>query len=191
MSDTCYNELGDIMAKKKITENKKGQSNHSKELNSINSNQPDMVKKVIKCLIIILVIFGGMYGITVLILNHSTDMTYQKEENTTIQYREILAGTVFQKKDKEYFVLFYDANEDENNVYGDLLSDYEAKDDRLPIYYVDLGNSMNKSCISTESNEHANNAKELKINDSTLIRFKDQKIEDYVAGQEEIKNSLN
>ncbi len=179
------------MTKKKMTENKRDKKTHSKSLEQINSNQPNVVKKIIKCTLCILIIFAIMYGVTVLILNNSSDSYDAKEENTTIQYREILAGTTFNKKDKEYYVLFYNVDEDENNTYGDLLSDYEAKDDRLPIYYVDLGNSMNKSCISNEANEHASNATELKIKTATLIHLKDKKIVDYVEGKDSIKDKLN
>ncbi|MCI8347453.1 MAG: hypothetical protein HFJ12_05885 [Bacilli bacterium] len=148
--------------------------------------------KIIKCLVIVLIIFGFMYLVTTLILNHSEDSIYQKKkENTSIQYDEILLGTTFQKKDNEYLVLFYNVGLDTKGTYGTLISDYDAKERTIPIYYVDLGNAMNKSCLSSESNERATNASELKINDTTLIKFSNQNIEEYIVGEEEISNYLN
>lgn len=180
------------MAKSKKNTNKKVKNNQNKKIDRVKSNYQNESSKVIKCLIIVLVIFGVMYLVTTLIIKNSDDNTYTKEkEKTSIQYDEILLGTTFNKKDKEYLVLFYDVDSDTDSTYSDLLSDYEAKDDKIPIYYVDLGNAMNKSCLSTESNESATNANELKINNVTLIKFSDNKIEEYIVGQEEISNYLN
>lgn len=178
-----------MATKKKIT-NKKIKNSQNKKIDSISSSYQSEFGRVIKCLVIVILILIAMYFVTKLILKNSTDTSYTKEEKTSIQYSEILLGTVFDKKDDEYLVLFYYAN-DNDNTYTTLMSDYEAKDERLPIYYVDLNNKMNKNCISTDSNKKATNANELKINDATLIKFSNNKISDYLIGEEEISNYLN
>lgn len=179
------------MAKKNQTVNKKLKKSQNKKIDSIKSSYQSEVGKIIKCLLIVLLILIAMYFITKLILKNSTDTSYVKNEKTSIQYSEILLGTVFDKKDSEYLVLFYNADDENDSTYTTLMSDYEAKDERLPIYYVNLGNKMNKSCISTDSNESATNANELRINDSTLIKFSNNKISDYLIGEEEISNYLS
>ena len=155
-----------------------------------NTSSDDELKKGIKCVVIVLVIFGLMYLLTVLILKKSsTDYITKDKENTSIQYSEILAGTSFNKKDNEYLVLFYDMSDDDSK-YSSISSDYEAKEEHLPIYYVDLSNVLNKSIVSEESNKDAKNAEELKINGGTLIKFNTEGIIDYIEGEEAISNYL-
>lgn len=180
------------MAKTKKKKNKIEKKRQNKEMDTTKSIFAKEEIKIIKCLIIVLIIFGFMYFVTTLILNHSEDSTYQKKKDkTSIQYDEILLGTIFQKKDEDYLVLFYDVSKDTKSTYGSMISDYEAKEGTLPVYYVDLGNAMNKSCLSNEANENATNASELKINDTTLIKFSNHNIEEYIVGEEEISNYLN
>lgn len=180
------------MAKNKEKKNKIEKKRKNKKIDTTKSIFAKEETKIIKCLVIVLIIFGFMYLITMLILNHSQDSMYQKKkEKTFIQYDEILVGTTFQKKDNEYLVLFYNVDLDTKSTYGTMISDYEAKEEKIPIYYVDLGNAMNKSCLSNEANENATNASELKINDTTLIKFSNHSIEEYIVGEEEISNYLN
>lgn len=182
------------MAKqKKTTKNtnkSKKNTQNSKEVLKNFDNDND-AKKVIKCVVIVLAVFAVMYLLTVLILKKSsTDYITNEEESTTIQYSEILAGTSFSKKDNEYLVLFYDMNDDTNNKYSNLVSDYEAKEEHLPIYYVDLSSALNKSIIADESNKDATSAEELKINGATLIKFTSNSISEYLEGEEAISNYL-
>lgn len=184
------------MAKQKKTTNNKNKNKkntqNSKEVLK-NFDNDNNAKKIIKCIVIVLVFFAVMYLLTVLILKKSsTDYITNEKDSTSIQYSEILAGTSFSKKDNEYLVLFYNMNDDEDNdnIYSNLVSDYEAKDEHLPIYYVDLSSTLNKSVLSKESNKDATSAEELKINGVTLIKFTNNKISEYIEGQEEISNYL-
>ncbi len=150
------------------------------------------LKNIIKCIVIVLAIFGIMYLITLLILKKSSlDYISKEPEKTSIQYSEILVGTSFDKKDKEYLVLYYDRSSDDAGTYEGFYSDYKAKDEHLPIYYVDMSSTFNKQASSDSSNKDATSAEELKINGATLIRFVNNKIEDYFEGEEEIKNYFN
>lgn len=179
------------MKKGKI-KNKGIKSNKNKKIDSIKSNYQSESNKIIKCFIIVLIIFGIMYLVTTLILKKSDDRQYQSENTkTSIQYDEILLGTTFDKKDKEYLVLFYNMDTDTKGIYGNAISDYEAKEEKIPIYYVDLSNSMNKSCLSSESNKEATKASELKINDVTLIKFSNNEIKEYITGYNSIIEYLN
>ena len=173
-------------ATKNVNKNRKNIQTSKEVLK--NSYGNDELNKVIKCVAIVLAVFIVMYLITVLILKKSsTDYITKDEESTSIQYSEILAGTSFNKKDSEYLVLFYDMDED--NTYADLISNYEAKDEHLSIYYVDLSNALNKSVISEEeSNKEAKSVEELKINGATLIKFTNNSISEYIEGEESISS---
>ncbi len=179
------------MAKSKKTSNHKNKIKKSTQSNIEigNTYLSNEMSKAIKCILVVAILFAVMYGITVLILKNSPYEYTKEDVKTSIQYDEILAGTSFQKKDSEYFVLFYHADSD--NQYMNMLSDYQAKESHLPIYYVDLDNKMNLSVISSESNREASNASELKIKDVTLIRFKDGKIEEYIEDASKISEALS
>lgn len=181
------------MTKKKNTtkSNKKSKNVQTRKEVLNNSIYESDTSNVIKCVVIVLVILLVMYLLTVLILKKSsTDYISKEDEKTAIQYSEILAGTSFNKEDEEYLVLFYDTTADNASVYGNMISTYEAKDSHLPIYYVNLANTMNKSINSSESNKDAKDASELKINQSTLIKFSNGGIVDYVEGQDSINEYL-
>lgn len=179
------------MAKKKNAANKKGNTTQtSKEvLENLSTME---VSGVIKITIIVLLIFGIMYLFTILVLKKSSlDYIKKDTEKTSIQYSEILAGASFDKKDSEYLVLYYDKSSDDNSTYENLYSDYKAKDEHIPIYYVDLSKALNRNVVSEESKKDATSASELKIKNATLIKFVDNKIEEYFEGEEEIKNYFN
>lgn len=181
------------MTKKKNTtkSNKKSKNVQTRKEVLNNSIYESDTSNVIKCVVIVLVILLVMYLLTVLILKKSsTDYISKEDEKTAIQYSEILAGTSFNKEDEEYLVLFYDTTADNASVYGNMISTYEAKDSHLPIYYVNLANTMNKSINSSESNKDAKDASELKINQSTLIKFSNGGIVDYIEGKDSINEYL-
>lgn len=174
-----------------MSNNKKIKAEHNKVMNSINKRDSEL-STAIKSIIIVLLVIGAIYLLTIYITSHSTESVKKiTREDTTIQYDEILAGTSFSKKDEEYLVLFYDVDKDTDSIYDTLKSNYESKEDVLPIYYVDLGSSLNKKCISDDSNKNATNANELKINDATLIKFTNNKISEYITGENDITEYLN
>ena len=58
---------------------------------------------------------------------------------------------------------------------------------KLPVYKVDMSKSENALFKSEESNPKAKDASELKINDVTVIKFKNNKIAEYITGVENIE----
>ena len=147
------------------------------------------MSSVVKCIVIVLIIFGLFYLLANYITKKSVaDYITKTNDKSTIQYDEILSGQSFNKKDDSYLVLFY--NVKTNPVYTDLFSNYQAKDNHEPIYYVDLSNRMNQNCIATESNKDATNSNELKISGPTLIKFTNNQITDYIEGEEDITSYL-
>ena len=174
--------------KKTTKTNKKVKTTQTKKEVLEDFSSPS-IASVIKYIIVVLAIFGIMYLVTVLILKKSSlDYISKEPRKTSIQYSEILAGTSFSKKNNEYLVLFYDMNGDDASTYDKLYSNYMAKEEHLPIYYVNLGSALNKEVISKESNKEAASAEDLKINGATLIRFVDNKIEEYFEGEDQIKD---
>ena len=104
-------------------------------------------------------------------------------KEVTIDTDYIAIGTVFNRKDKEYMVLFDDySTEYTSNAYiNSLIEKSETK-----YYKVDMGANENKKFISKEENTTPKDASDLKINGITLIKFKNGKIEKYISGSEKI-----
>ena len=93
--------------------------------------------------------------------------------------------------DDSYLVVFYDTtNEEINTTYSEIINNYKAKESHLPIYYVDMGNSFNKSHVKDEANYNPNDESELAITGPTLIKVESSKVVDYIEGEEEIKGYL-
>ena len=93
--------------------------------------------------------------------------------------------------DDSYYVLFYDTtNEEVNNTYSELFNNYKGKEDHIPIYYVDMGNSFNKGFSKEEANYNPKDESEMAINGPTLIKIDNSQISDYIEGEESIRESL-
>ena len=176
------------MAKSKKTSNNKKKSVQTrKEVLNSNTYSSDS-KKIITCVLAVLIILVFVYLLTNFIIKRSVaDYITKNNDKTTLQYDEILSGQSFDKKDSEYLVLFFN---EEDTIYQTLISNYQSKDEHLPIYYVNLKNRMNKNCVSNESNKDATTSSELKINGPTLIKFTNNEISDYIEGEDSITEYL-
>ena len=148
-----------------------------------------------------LCILGLFYSLAVYVTNkHSKDEESNKKETTetsetttgsSISYDEILLGRSLSMSDDSYLVVFYDTtNEEINTTYSEIINNYKAKESHLPIYYVDMGNSFNKSHVKDEANYNPNDESELAITGPTLIKVESSKVVDYIEGEEEIKGYL-
>lgn len=156
------------------------------------SGNLDELYKALKLLIIVLVIFGIFYLLTAYIINKDNKKDNSSKDEVEIQYKEILAGSSFSIDDNEYYVLYYDKSNEELKSDIDLLiSEYETKEDKINIYTVDMSNSFNKHVVSDSSNMGPTSASELKINGTTLIKFSDKKVVDYIENYDMIKEYLN
>lgn len=180
------------MAKKGNTKNNKKVNNKVDNKKVIEEIPVDAsAKHAIKVAFVVLVVFGLVYLFTVNVTKNSTDLVVKKNiEKTSIQYDEILAGNSFDQKPNEYLVLYFDVDADKDSKYYSLKNDYEQKEDKLPIYYVDLSSTFNKYAVSDEINDSANDASELKVTNPTLIKFSNGKIIEFVTGEEDITTYL-
>lgn len=104
-----------------------------------------------------------------------------------IDYEYINVGTVFNRSDKTYYVMFDDYS---TNISYDLYIDSLLNEVETPLYKVDMSKSENSKFASTTSNKKANNANELKINGKTLIKISNGKIKDYIEGSKNIEEYL-
>ena len=141
----------------------------------------------------VLLFLGLFYLLTVVILGDKSDNKKAEEETNEveIQFDEVLVGSSFSIKDEEYFVLYYEfENEDINTELSSLVSNYRMSNESPYLYVVNMSDALNSKSISDKSKKDANNASELKINGPTLIKFEAGKIDDYIEGIDDITDEL-
>lgn len=111
---------------------------------------------------------------------NQTDTSSNKVSNS------ILASAIFKQKEEEYYVYFYDFNEEDGtitNTVNSSLSDSK-------VYKVDTSSAMNSNYVSETGNKEAKNLEELKVVPHTLIKIVADTITEYYEN-DEITNKLN
>jgi predicted RND superfamily exporter protein len=179
--------LGDFMKSKK--ENKKKNSPKLIEQDYITFGQFQNLPKI---LIIVVGIFILFYFLSYYLSNnYKPDNTNKEDTTSIIQYSEILAGETFNQKDSKYYVIFYDSDGNDANLYKYIINSYNQSTNKsLPLYTVDLSNGFNTSYINVTSNKSVQNSVNLKINGPTLIKISNERNILYVEGADSIKKNL-
>ncbi len=150
------------------------------------------VKNVIIVSLVVVVVLGVFYLLTVELTNDDTADNSNASQQTSIQTEEILAGSSFNRTDDEYLVVYFDKSDSDlySNL-GSVISTYKSKDERIPLYMVDMSSTFNKGYITEEEvNQNPTSIEELKINGPTLIKFNNNSVTEYVQGEEAITNYL-
>ena len=162
-------------------ENRKKLKDLDKEIREEETDMSRLIKifcGVIAVLVILYFVFAFFNG-----------ELFKKTEKTpeVIQDVVITAGTTFAKDQSEYYVLFYDFDGD-NKVYCDSLKDlYGVSSHDEKMYTVNLGSGLNKSYVTTDvSQVNTSNPENLKVVDATLIKVKDGKAVETIAGKDKL-----
>lgn len=111
----------------------------------------------------------------------------------SIDYSTVTVGTMLGKPDSEYYVMVYDNEDTLAPTYKYVVNVYEEDEEKLPVYFIDLGNALNKKYVSKDGNGNASAKKinELSFGKVTLIKVENGKIANYFDGIEAIKEELN
>ena len=107
------------------------------------------------------------------------------EEEVEFSTDEIIAGETFNRPESEYYVVFYQASDD-NNIVSTIASLTTTK----KIYKVDLDNGFNKNIIG-DNNKEASKASELQVENPTIIKIVDHENAAYLSGAEKVLEYLN
>lgn len=115
--------------------------------------------------------------------------TAPEKEAATIDTDYIAIGSVFNRKDNTYYVIF--DNYQDSYVKDNYIDTLLKNKTNMKVYKVDMGQNENKKYASEEENPKAKNASELKIKGITLIRIKNGKIDKYISGSDAIAEYLS
>lgn len=148
----------------------------------------DKIFNIITVFFIVSVVLLSFYLVTLIIVGNPNKKT---KPIVNFDYKEILAGSSFDKNDNEYYVVYYDFSESDFSDLAYAVNEYENQHETNKIYLVNLKEGLNKKYItSKDSNKKPSSASELAINGPTLIHFKDKKINSYVEGKDDIISYL-
>ena len=187
------------MAKKKDIQEVKKEKKEvvfiTKELKQSKLSNEEFDK--VKGFLILVVIIGIFVGVLFLVNGNLVTKDLKEEETTTTtteaEYdsKLLTADSVFNVKDKNYYVLFYDAsNADEKTYAEEFINKY--KDDKTPLYKVNLGDLMNKKYYDKNGTENIKptSKEDLLITRTTLIKFKKNKAVSFITDKNEIAKTL-
>ncbi len=160
----------------------------ARKIESIPSGLDIGAKSVIRAVVFLVIIILIFYLLSIRVINKKNTKVIGE---ATFNYSDIMLGESFNRNEKEYLVLFYDrSNGDIYSSLSENLDKYNKSDKALSIYTVDMSNGINSRYSAEESNPNASSASELKINGPTLIKFTNNKVNEYVEGTDNINNFL-
>lgn len=146
------------------------------------------VKNLIILLVIVVLVCLGVYFLTNTIINKD------KKEDTKVaevefDYNIATIGTMFNRPEKEYFVLLY-STENEAKDYESTLATYRSSDNYIKTYFVDLDKKINKSALSDKLNKKPTNSNEVSVKGATLYKIKNGKVTKCYSTLETITDAL-
>lgn len=161
-----------------------------RERNKVNysMNETDGFKKFFIVLASVLAFIGLVYlGVLGLEKLGVFEAGYTKpsKEATEISTEYIMIGTVFNRPEKDYIVIFDDYSKNRNPYVNSL-----AENNKLRAYKVDMSKPENAKYASDTSNANVKKDSELKINDVTMIRITKGKVSKYITGADKIEEYL-
>lgn len=189
------------MANKKNNKTKKTKNNIKvikkpikKETKKIENNKLDgeilsFIKIALGVGVVVLIVFGA----TILMNKLGVfDEGYTKPERgeIIISYEDATVGTIFNRPDADYYVIFDDFTENPNQYLTSILFRYSNEEETLPIYKVDMSNGFNTKYAGEQGNPSAQKVEDIKINGVTLIKIVNGKNVKYIEGTTNIENEL-
>lgn len=146
--------------------------------------------KIIKITIGVVLILALTYLITGLATGEiKFGKEKETEEETSIQYEEILAGQIFNRNSEEYYVLLFNFTDNFASYYLSLKDTYVSSDGSLPFYIVDLEKKSNKDIVVGEDESvktNVSSVSDLKVSNPTILKIKNHKVVDTIEGRENI-----
>ena len=174
--------------------NKKNMNKGSKHQNmTITGSDNNEAFKLLKIFLILMVCFFIFYTITYYVtekMNHSSEGNGAVSDRiASIQYDQILVGTMLKQKRDSYYVLLDKQSDQAHTLYSNLLATYAEKDKSLKVYTIDMDEPLNKNYFTDKSNI-TNNLENFKINKATFIKVEDGEIVNSYEGYDSILKQL-
>ncbi len=180
------------MASRKNVKNGKNKKKNN-NVSAVIKSEDNEATKLFKMILVVVALFLIFWGITYFVTNkmkNSSDNSSSKERLASIQYDQILVGTILSQKRNKYYVFLDKFTSDDYATYSSSISEYGAKDGALKVYTVDMDDPFNKQFYGDEVNITDEDLSEFKVNEVTLLYIEDGKISEYFTGKDDVTEKL-
>lgn len=145
--------------------------------------EKNLIRKLVVITCSLLISISLIYLITALFITKELDWFDKEEESKTETQNvsnSILASAIFKQKETDYYVYFYDFNEENNQITEVVNSSLSGN----KVYKVNTTSAMNSNYVGEKSNKTAKTLAELKVVPNTLIKISNDTIVEYYEGKE-------
>ena len=151
-----------------------------KSLKSEIQAEEHQLKKLIIITIVLIVIIGLIYLLSALFITKELDWFENKPSSSTpLAENTILAAEIFKQQEEDYYVYFYDFDDEDEEI-GSVITSLRD----TTVYRVDTGSALNNKYVSELSNKNAKTLKDLKVKPSTVIKVSGDTIKAYYENDE-------
>lgn len=163
---------------------------YSKEIKRTKQMNEDYQKAL--AFIVVLAVIAGLVFLLFIFNGKFVSKDYFQETTTTttteVSYDSSLltVSTLFSVSDEEYYVMFYDTEDDLTNfLYEGLVVSYNGD---ISLYSVDLNNVMNRKYYDKngEANKAPTKSSGVLVTGPTLMHIKKKKVVDYITDRDAI-----
>jgi len=151
------------------------------------------IYKLLKIFGILLVIVVGIHFFTALVITKEIEwfsdwFSKDEEKPVTVVAGSILANTIFDQKEEEYYVYFYDFDEEST----DLTYLVNGNLSKEKVYKVNTKDGFNSNYVTEEEtgNSSAKSLEDLKVITPTLIKISGDTIVEYYETKDSITTYL-
>lgn len=147
------------------------------------------IKQLSLYILIIMAILLIFYGITVIVTNNSKENSSEvNDDQTIIDYEEILVQNIYSQKEETYYVLASLSDDENLSSYNNSLSVYEEMENSLKVYTINLSSSFNKKYLSEQSDFNGDYPL---FKETTLLKIENKKITESYEGEDQINTILS
>jgi hypothetical protein len=137
--------------------------------------------KLITILLVLIFVMSLIYILSELFVTKNLHwFGLNGNDESTVSTSTILASTVFNRSEEEYYVYFYDPEEKDNKIKAVI----DNKLSSSKVYKVDTTDSLNANYVGEEGNKSAKKLTDLKVVTNTLIKISNGVITEYYEGNE-------
>ena len=147
------------------------------------------VVKLIGAIVLILLVLYYILAVFVtkeIDVSNKNNSTSNNSESTSNVSNKILASAIFNQKEEDYYVYFYDFTDEDESVANAISNRSDLK-----IYRVDTSSSLNSKYVTEDANSiNVDSIETLKVKNPTLIHVEADKVTAYHQGSTSILGFL-
>lgn len=110
------------------------------------------------------------------------------EQETFIQYQEIISGEILNRNDNDYYVMTLNFTDNLASYYLSFIDKYTSVDGNLPFYIIDLDKKVNSNILTEEEKyiELPSKVEDIRVSSPTILKVSNHKVVSRIVGQEKI-----